>query len=126
MKKTEKKNGGARPGSGRKSMAKKLDELTKDGQAKVYAIMEADFWVRMANDKAAPRLAGILDSKDSKDENVIAAAKEVLNRALGKSKESIDVKQNIVVERVKYGDNQDSDSTPISASPISVTIAPSD
>jgi hypothetical protein len=82
-------HGGHREGSGRKTKAGKLDELSKEGQKRVYSIMEADFWVKMANDHAAPRLERILTSGESKDENVIAAAKEVLNRALGKSKESV-------------------------------------
>jgi len=76
---------GAKPGTnnggGRKPSAEKLKE-------EAYEIMKAEFWVRLAQEKALPRLVKILENPD--DSVAFKAAKEILDRSLGKPKESID------------------------------------
>lgn len=91
LKKNESGYGGARPGSGRKPMAKKLDQLTEKAKKKVYQVLEADFWVKLANDKVAPRLAQILDDPLASSDLLKFAMKEVNDRAFGRPKESIDL-----------------------------------
>lgn len=79
------KNNGCKPGEdrgqGRKPSAAKLRE-------EAYEIMKAEFWVRLAQEKALPRLVKILENPD--DSVAFKAAKEILDRSLGKPKESID------------------------------------
>lgn len=91
LKKLENGHGGKRKDSGRKIKAKILDELTLEGQKRVYRILEADFWVRLANDKALPRLEAILDDPEANSESLRFAIKEVNDRAFGKPKESLDL-----------------------------------
>lgn len=81
-------NGGPRAGSGRKIKRERLLEKAKE---EVKDIASIEFWAMMAKNKAIPRLEGILNSTEAKDETVLAAVKEVLNRALGKSKEFVDL-----------------------------------
>lgn len=73
---------------GRKANIEKLIESRVED---LRDITRVEFWARMAKDKAVVRLEGILDSTEAKDETVLAAVKEVLNRALGKSKEFVDL-----------------------------------
>lgn len=83
-------HGGARPNSGPKpSIAKLTERLTE----KAYTIAEAKFWVDLAENKAVKRMEEILDSPIQKvgAKAIISVAKEVLDRALGKPKESVDV-----------------------------------
>lgn len=74
-------NGGARPGAGRKVSI----DLIKD-EAKKLAM--AEFWVELAENKAIPRLKSLMDNPD--DEIAWKGVKEVLDRAYGRPKESID------------------------------------
>lgn len=78
--------GGARPNSGPKPSIEKLID-------KAYTIAEAKFWVELAENKAIKRIEEILDSPIQKvgAKAVISVAKEVLDRALGKPKESVDL-----------------------------------
>ena len=88
LNKSEKpKNGGARPGAGRKAF---VDKLTTVEKAQLYSITQAEYWVRVANDKAIKRLEEILDNPKENKEILMKAIKEVLDRALGKPKEHID------------------------------------
>ena len=78
--------GGARPNSGPKPSIEKLTE-------KAYTIAEAKFWVDLAENKAIKRLEEILDApvREVGAKAIISVAKEVLDRALGKPKETVDV-----------------------------------
>jgi len=78
---------GNRENVGRKT---NIEKLVQSRVEEVRDITRLEFWAKMAKTKAVVRLEGILDSPDSKDEVVLAAVKEVLNRALGRSKEFID------------------------------------
>lgn len=82
--------GGARPNSGPKISIEKLAEKAYD---KAYSIAEAKFWVDLAEDKAVNRLIEILEKpiREVGAKAIISVAKEVLDRALGKPKESVDV-----------------------------------
>lgn len=86
------KNNGNEPGSngggGRKTFVEKL-KLAEVQRA--YRVMEADFWVKMANDKVAPRLEAILDDINAPADLLKFAMKEVNDRAFGKPKEFKDV-----------------------------------
>lgn len=74
-------NGGYRPNSGRKPSIEKI-------RAEIYDISKAEFWCKLANDKAVIRLQQMLDNPD--DSVAFKAVKEILDRTLGKPRESID------------------------------------
>lgn len=83
-----KRNGGARNNAGRKAF---IDKLTKEEQKEIASIAEAKYWLDMAQKDAAPFVRKLVgDSKASWDAR-LRAAQEILNRALGKPKESLDL-----------------------------------
>ncbi len=81
------KNGGVRARSGRKPF---IDKLTGKEKEKVWKLTEARFWVEIAEEKAMVRLNEILDAPLAQvgSKALLTAVKEVLDRALGKPKES--------------------------------------
>lgn len=81
LKKTEKVNGGKRPGSGRKAFVNKLTDKEKKELAK---ISEAKYWVERAEEVAAPFIFELVDNPDATFDSRLRAAQEILNRALGK------------------------------------------
>jgi hypothetical protein len=76
-----KQNGGARPGSGRKPS---LELLKNEAKKLAYA----EFWVELAENKAIPRLKRMMDNPS--DEIAWKPTKEVLDRAFGKPRESVE------------------------------------
>jgi hypothetical protein len=79
-----KKRGGSRPNSGRKPSIAKLKK-------EAYKIAEAEFWADLAENKAIKRLIQILDKNKTTNPVLMKAIQEVLNRALGKPPETIDL-----------------------------------
>ena len=79
-------NGGKRPGSGRKL---KRETLLKEAKKEVRDIATLEFWAELAKDEALPVLRanmalGIGDT-------ALRAAIHVIDRALGRTKESVDI-----------------------------------
>lgn len=72
---------GSNNGGGRRPSIEKI-------RAEIYDISKAEFWCKLANDKAVVRLEKMLDNPD--DAVAFKAIKEILDRTLGKPRESID------------------------------------
>lgn len=82
------KNGGARPGAGRKAYASKL---TVDERKKALAITEAKWWIERAETTAVPFLFKLVEDEKAANSDRFKAAQEILNRCLGKPKENMDL-----------------------------------
>lgn len=82
------KRGGARPGSGPKP---NIERLKEEARAAGIKIGEAQFWVNLAEEKALVRLQEILDTPlhEIGGRTMMTAITQVLDRALGRPKESI-------------------------------------
>jgi hypothetical protein len=79
-------NNGSSPGSNRGGGRRPSIEKLK---AKAYSIATAEFWADLAQDKGIQRLLAILNFEtDKPNDTQLRAVQEVLNRALGKPKES--------------------------------------
>ena len=80
---------GAKPGDNRGGGRKlNIERLVSTAKEEGYKIAKAEFWVKLAEDYAVPRLLSILEN--GKDDVALRACQELLNRAMGKPKESID------------------------------------
>lgn len=73
---------GENNGGGRKPSIEKL-------KAEVIDIAMAEFWIKLAREKAIPKLQALLEC--GKSETEMKAAKEILDRALGRPKESMEI-----------------------------------
>lgn len=83
------KKNGCKPGENRGGGWKTpMEKVRAQAKEEAFEIMKAEFWVRLAQEKALPRLVKILENPD--DSVAFKAAKEILDRSLGKPKESID------------------------------------
>lgn len=87
------KNNGSKPGDNRGGGPKpNIERLVANAKEEGYKIAKAEFWVKLAEEKGVPRLIEILEAPlgTISDKTLLAAVKEVLDRAMGKPKESID------------------------------------
>lgn len=87
LEKPKKGWGGARNNSGPKVNIERLVEAAK---AEGYEIAKAEFWVKLAQEKAVPRLLEILDSPMDVvgGKTLMSAVVTTIDRALGKPKET--------------------------------------
>lgn len=84
--KTMKSRGGYRCNSGRKANVVKIVEDQ-------FAIAKAEYWAKIAQDVVMPRLLEIIKNEPASSRNLMVALQEVLNRALGKPTERVQIEQ---------------------------------
>ena len=80
--------GGFRPTSGRKPELKKLIDAKIEHDLEM---LKAEFWANLAKERGIPRLIDILKKEPTKSPNLLRAIQEVLNRALGKPTEKMEI-----------------------------------
>jgi len=77
--------------------------------SKEFEIAKAEFWVKLAQEEAIPKLRRMLKLKD-KEPNAWKAAQEIMNRAMGKPTESVELSgkggKDIVLNFVKFGEEK--------------------
>lgn len=84
------KKNGCKPGENRGGGWKTpMEKVRAQAKAELVDIAKAEFWVALAQDKAVPRLTKMLDNPD--DAVAFKAVKEIIDRTLGKPKESVEI-----------------------------------